>query len=223
MIVRYTGQKIYPFYQTHDGVDGGRRVFLQFETYGGEAIGDKIELVHRGNGLFLSDENNLIKFPPRTDVVLGRYTITLADGATRDGGVVPGLDVFFWDERPRDYTFVGKMSQRLFIQGENPALIVVPGSFGFNCFITRANNNQPVNLLNYERIVARFCSTDAPIEVPLVPDTNSSNGFIRVNVTAEQSRFIDIATKHFFVVLFVGDDEISVPFLNSVNFTSGNC
>ena len=223
MNIKTIGSRIYPFYQTTDGVGSGRRVFFQLADYENNPIGSETELVHRSFGLFAEDDDSNIRFPKGHDLVFGRYFPRLADGINADNSISVGLDVFQLINPPLGM-LNGKISQSNFLQGSPGPTGVIGSQITFDMFLTDAHLNRPANIGSADRVEVVFRSEPGTeVVVPVLTTSASNVGFLTVDIPPDISSMLNPDRPGFLLRIYVaGEIESVTKFPDALKLYSEN-
>lgn len=192
----YPGQKVYPEFQTRFAQPTEGNVFFELSDLLGNALTDRIMLVHRGSGLYTANNNDVPVFPTGHEAILGRYHPIAVDGQTPDGSHPAETDIYQMAIFPHP-ALSARTSIGSFISGEPPINIVIGSPIKFYVKISEADGNTPENLTVYQKIECVFCGTNGEVVVPAVVTDSGVLGILRVALTSEQTATLTLHSTGF--------------------------
>lgn len=202
----YPGQKVYPEFQTRFAVPTDGNVFFELTDLLGNTLGARIQLVHRGAGLYTANTADVPVFPPEHEAILGRYHPIATDGLTPDGSHPAETDIYQMAIFPNPALSV-RTSVGSFISGEPPVQIVIGSPATFYAKVSESDGNTPENLSIYTKIECVFCGSAGELIVPAVVTDAGSLGILKIILTSEQTSQLTLSSTGFDIRKFGSQEE----------------
>ena len=220
----YPGQKVYPEFQTRFARPTDGNVFFELSDLLGNALTDRIMLVHRGSGLYTANNNDVPVFPTGHEAILGRYHPIAVDGQTPDGSHPAETDIYQMAVFPHP-ALSARTSIGSFVAGEPPVNLVIGSPIKFYVKISESDGNTPENLSIYTKVEVVFCGNDGELVVPATVTDSGVLGILRVIMTAEQTAKLTLQSSGFDIRKYGSSDSpISVtPVRNALTIFGPIC